>query len=118
MVRIGDLRYDFELRKLDWSAEHRGLKERRDRLTLIDFPRMQIDALLAQASTQERSNLATILGIGTTASGAELANSIRRAGSHSVASVVRRAHVEYAEVAADVAKKAGDSAVNLSLIHI
>ena len=59
------------------------------------------------ATSEERSNLAVILGAKVSASAGEIIAALRKAGSNGLVSIARRSHVEYSVIAADVAKKVG-----------
>ena len=107
MVAIGDLRSECARRRVAWSQERDRIRVESARLSQLHFPEMQPAELLRHATPAERANLALILGASSEDSPLALEQAIRKAGSHTVMSLIRNGHVAYAEVARDVANEVG-----------
>jgi uncharacterized protein YaaW (UPF0174 family) len=91
-------------RWMDWSGRiDQRLGELEGRL----YESMSPELVLGSGTAEERANLATILGLPSPATEQALAEALRKAGSHSLASLIRGGHVSYEEVVADVAVRLG-----------
>lgn len=108
MVSIANLKAELVRRRAAAREEDLKLRALRARWENLHFAAMQPEHLLHHASTEERSNLATILAIPPGANSTQIAGALGKAGSHTVATALRRgAHVSYVEIASDVAAKVG-----------
>lgn len=116
-VCVADVRAEYETRLARWKMRSEQLERHLKELRGSAYEGMSISTLLADASHEERRNLATILRLKAGFSSTELAVGLRKAGSHSVASVFRRGHVEYDEVARDVAVKVGAALSRDQSVH-
>ena len=108
MVSYEEVRQEYGRRKTGLQAEIDRITRGQQRLAELNYAQMPAEVLLQSASHQERSNLATILKIPVDTSPEELVLALRRAGSHSAATLARWGKpVEYEEVAADAARRLG-----------
>lgn len=106
LVAVSDLEREYlqrsgalEQRESEISARRRSLESR-------VYESLEIEALLAAATEQERANLAAILKLPLDASAAKLSETVGKAGSHLIGTLARGGRgVAYPEVARDVAAK-------------
>ncbi len=106
MASYGEVRTEYERRKRLWQSEFDQVMRRQQELVALDYRSMDAQVLLSHSSQEDRANLAAVLGTAT-AEPSELIGSLRRAGSHSLATLVRGKPVSYEEVVKDVALKFG-----------
>lgn len=104
-VRLGNIRLQFQRDEAAWNLRSSQVQAALGSVRVRAYENMVPDLLLLSSTLQERNNLAAILGMSTSTTPAELMQSLRKAGSHTVISWIRKGHVEYAEVVSDVARK-------------
>ncbi|OYY60452.1 MAG: hypothetical protein B7Y51_11785 [Burkholderiales bacterium 28-67-8] len=107
MVSCDEVEREYARRLSSWRESRDEVARQRGLLEKLDYQALDAETLLGHAGSDELSNLAAILGLGSDASAAAMVDSLRRAGSHGVASFVRGGHVSYEEVITDVALKLG-----------
>jgi uncharacterized protein YaaW (UPF0174 family) len=107
MVSFAEVREEYERRVSNWHAESKILAKQQVDLDALDYRSLNANEVLNHATSDERINLATILGIAADSSSDVMIDALRKAGSHSVTSLVRGSHVPYEEVVKDVAIKLG-----------
>lgn len=107
MASYEEVRQEYERRRSLWRIESDQVSRRQEELAALDYRLMNAEKLLRHSSPAERSNLAAILGLTSAAEPPELIGALRKAGSHTVTTMVRRRPVEYEEVVKDVAVKLG-----------
>lgn len=106
-ISHADLIAECQARFWRWQSRHDQVEERLKELRSRIYEGMSPGMLLDEASAEERANFATILRLPAGTRPAQLMDELRKAGSHSVASMLRGGHVEYDEVVRDVAVKLG-----------
>lgn len=106
-ISHADLIAEYNTRLGRWTRRRDQVEERLGRLRSQTYEDMSLSVLLDGASAEERANLGTILRLPSESRPAQLMDELRKAGSHSVTSMLRGGHVEYDEVVRDVAVKLG-----------
>ena len=107
MVTYAEVKGEFDRRFKHWRETGAQIVNRLRWLNAQNFSGMDVPELLIHASADERSNLAAIVGTPASSDPAAIANALRKAGSHGVASFLRGSDVHYEEVVRDVAIKLG-----------
>ncbi len=104
-VRLGTIRAQFQRDDRAWSIRSAQVQSAIQSARARAYEDMAPEHLLLSATGQERNNLVAILCKPASTTPAELIQALRKAGSHTVMSWIRKGHVEYAEVVGDVARK-------------
>lgn len=107
MATYVEVKKEYARRHQLWHASKNQCQGRLSELDDLDFRLMDVDKLLEHATSEERGNVAAILGLDATATPASVIESLRKAGSNSVMSYMRGSPVAYEEVVKDVAVKLG-----------
>lgn len=107
MATYEEVRREYERRRSLWQGESDQVVRRQQELAALDYRSMSAEALLPHTSVEERTNLAAVLELAPSAAPSELIGSLRRAGSHSIATMFRGQPVPYEEVVLDVAVELG-----------
>lgn len=108
MVSFEEVRAEYERRRTALKNEVDLVSHRQLQLAELKYSQMPAEVVLQHASQDERRNLASVLHIPPDTGPEELIHTLRKAGSHSVATFARGGTpVGYEEVASDVARKLG-----------
>jgi len=106
MVAVAGLELEYRQRSEALKQRDSEIGARRQSLESRKHEALELEALLAAATPQERANLAAILKLPQGASAAVLAEGLGKAGSHVVGALMRGGRgVPYREVVGDVAAK-------------
>lgn len=107
MVSYPEIKAEYDRRVQTWCDNDARIKIRRHTLQSLRIEEMSLQEVISNSTSEERANLAAILSIEVSTDPLEVADALREAGSHTVASFFRKDHVPYEEVVSDVAKKLG-----------
>lgn len=106
MIAVSELELEYRQRSQALNRRDSEINGRKKALTDRKYETLELVALLAAGTKEERTNLATILKLSETATPAALSESLGKAGSHVVGALARGGRgVPYLEVVTDVAAK-------------
>ncbi len=106
-VSYAELKGKYERSLDDWQVKDSKINSRLCKLNSQGYEVMGVPEVLSHASTEERGNLTTILGVNVSTDPLVFADALRKAGSNGLVSLFRGGYVPYEEVVKDVAKKLG-----------
>lgn len=109
MMSCNDVLMLYRKQHYEWREKTSQVEQRCLAIERTDLRVMSVEDVLQRASMEERANLAAILGMPRAATPQEMVKSLREAGSHSVASMIRRQPVTYEQVVKDAVEKLGAS---------
>jgi uncharacterized protein YaaW (UPF0174 family) len=107
MVSYGEIQAKYDRLHSEWSTRSAENEAAIRHLMQSTYESWSPATLLDEASEEEVGNLAAILAVTRPVSASGLEYALLKAGSHSVASIVRGSHIGYREVVADVIVKLG-----------